>query len=80
MRGKRRRRCSIPPCLKDHVNEFAYPALLAGLNFDFYKHAQGISLRISGYNDKQALLLEELLAVVAAPALTRALSTIFARI
>ena len=25
--------------LKDDVNEFAYPALLAGLNFDFYKHA-----------------------------------------
>jgi len=54
--------------LKDDVNEFAYPALLAGLNFNFYKHAQGISLRITGYNDKQALLLEELLAVVAAPA------------
>jgi len=54
--------------LKDDVNEFAYPALLAGLSFNFYKHAQGISLRITGYNDKQALLLEELLAVVAAPA------------
>lgn len=54
--------------LKDDVNEFAYPALLAGLNFNFYKHAQGISLRITGYNDKQALLLEELFAVVAAPA------------
>lgn len=53
--------------LKDDVNEFAYPALLAGLNFDFYKHAQGISLRITGYNDKQALLLEELLGVVAEP-------------
>jgi insulysin len=54
--------------LKDDVNEFAYPALLSGLSFNFYKHAQGISLRITGYNDKQALLLEELLAVVAEPA------------
>ena len=54
--------------LKDNVNEYAYPALLAGLNFDFYKHAQGISLRITGYNDKQALLLEDLLGVVARPA------------
>ena len=54
--------------LKDDVNEFAYPALLAGLNFEFYKHAQGISLRISGYNDKQALLLQELLGRVADPA------------
>jgi len=53
--------------LKDDVNELAYPALLAGLNFNFYKHAQGISLRVTGYNDKQALLLEELFAVGAAP-------------
>jgi secreted Zn-dependent insulinase-like peptidase len=51
--------------LKDDVNEYAYPALLAGLNFDFYKHAQGISLRITGYSDKQALLLSDLLSVVA---------------
>lgn len=54
--------------LKDDVNEYAYPAMLAGLNFNFYKHAQGISLRVTGYNDKQALLLEELFAVVAEPA------------
>lgn len=53
--------------LKDAVNEFAYPALLAGLNFDLYKHAQGISLRISGYNDRQALLLERILATVQVP-------------
>ena len=54
--------------LTDDVNEYAYPALLAGLDFDFYKHAQGISLRITGYNDKQALLLKELLGVIADPA------------
>ena len=53
--------------LKDQVNEYTYPALLAGLNFSFYKHAQGISLRISGYDDKQAVLLEELLEVMASP-------------
>ncbi len=54
--------------LTDNVNEYTYPALLAGLSFNFYKHAQGISLRITGYNDKQALLLQDLLAVVADPA------------
>ncbi len=48
--------------LMDRVNEYAYPALLAGLNFSIYKHAQGISLRVSGYNDKQAVLLERLLS------------------
>ncbi|MEQ9464338.1 MAG: insulinase family protein [Haliea sp.] len=52
--------------LKDAVTEFAYPAQLAGLNFDVYKHAQGISLRVSGYNDKQLLLLDRLLDVVQA--------------
>lgn len=53
--------------LKDQVNEYTYPALLAGLNFNLYKHAQGISLRVSGYDDKQALLLEDLLKVIAEP-------------
>ncbi|WP_238946712.1 insulinase family protein [Seongchinamella unica] len=53
--------------LKDRVNEFTYPALLAGLNFNLYKHAQGISLRISGYNDKQDVLLDKLLSVMASP-------------
>ncbi len=53
--------------LMDQVNEFAYPARLAGLNFVFYKHGQGISLRVSGYNDKQALLLERLLTDIKEP-------------
>ena len=52
--------------LGDSVNEFAYPAALAGLNFNLYKHAQGISLRISGYDDKQALLLDSLLEAIKA--------------
>jgi insulysin len=54
--------------LKDEINEFAYPALLAGLSFDIYKHAQGISLRVSGYNDKQTVLLREILSVIREPA------------
>jgi len=55
--------------LKDELNEFSYPALLAGLSFNIYKHAQGISLRVSGYNDKQAALLQEILTVIKNPAL-----------
>ncbi|RLA48994.1 MAG: peptidase M16 [Gammaproteobacteria bacterium] len=54
--------------LMDELNEFAYPARLAGLSFNFYKHAQGISLRMSGYNDKQTVLLQQLLAAIARPA------------
>ncbi|MEH6584374.1 MAG: insulinase family protein [Halioglobus sp.] len=52
--------------LIDSVNEYAYPALLAGLNFNLYKHAQGISLRISGYDDKQKVLLDHILEAVQA--------------
>jgi insulysin len=52
--------------LKDAVNELSYPALLAGMSFDLYKHAQGISLRVSGYNDKQMVLLDHILAIDAA--------------
>lgn len=50
----------------DAVNEYTYPALLAGLGFNFYGHAQGISMRVNGYNDKQVLLLESLLDSIAA--------------
>lgn len=53
--------------LKDLVNEYAYPARLAGLNYSLYKHAQGISLRVNGYSDKQFLLLDELLQTIASP-------------
>ncbi|MFT5709843.1 MAG: insulysin [Halioglobus sp.] len=52
--------------LKDSVNEFAYPALLAGLSFNIYKHSQGISLRIGGYDDKQSLLLDRILDTIKA--------------
>lgn len=53
--------------LTDQVTEFAYPAQLAGMSFDFYKHAQGISLRVGGYNDKQVLLLQRLLHSIVDP-------------
>ncbi|MEM6302379.1 MAG: insulinase family protein [Pseudomonadota bacterium] len=51
--------------VKDALNEYTYPALLAGLGFDFYRHSQGISLRLSGYNDKQLVLLDKLLTDIA---------------
>ena len=43
--------------LQDAVNEYTYPAVLAGLNFSIYTHSRGISLKVSGYNDKQLVLL-----------------------
>jgi secreted Zn-dependent insulinase-like peptidase len=47
--------------VSDALNEYTYPALLAGVGFSYYRHAQGIGLRISGYDDKQLRLLEDLL-------------------
>lgn len=57
--------------LTDHVNEFAYPAQLAGMQFSFSKHAQGITLRLAGYTDKQPLLLHQLLEAMASPNFSR---------
>ncbi|MEP1593118.1 MAG: insulinase family protein, partial [Halieaceae bacterium] len=53
--------------INDRVNEFSYPASLAGLNFRIYKHAQGISLRVAGYNDKQQVLLQRLVDTIKQP-------------
>ena len=53
--------------LTDQVNEFAYPAQLAGMSFNFYRNTQGIGLRVGGYSDKQALLLKRLLGSIVEP-------------
>ena len=50
--------------LKDALNEFSYPAYLAGLNYELYNHVRGITLKISGYNDKQPILLESILSTL----------------
>jgi len=47
--------------LKDSLNEFSYPAYLAGLHYELYNHMRGITIKISGYNDKQNALLKKIL-------------------
>lgn len=47
--------------LKDMLNEYSYPAYLAGLQFELYQHMRGITIKISGYNDKQGNLLIKIL-------------------
>ena len=44
-----------------------YPARLAGLNYQLYRHSRGVSVRIQGYEDKQSLLLSLLLDALRAP-------------
>lgn len=53
--------------VKDQINEFAYPATLAGLSFDLYRHVRGFTVKLAGFNDKQPLLLEAVLARLRAP-------------
>lgn len=50
--------------LKDSLNEFSYPAYLAGLNYELYNHIRGVTIKISGYNDKQVVLLDQILSTL----------------
>lgn len=53
--------------VREQLNEFAYPAQLAGLDYSIYRHVRGFSVRISGYDDKQLVLLQRILDTLAAP-------------
>lgn len=53
----------------DQLNETLYDAALAGLSVNLYPHLQGISLKLSGFSDKQPLLLDTLIAAMRNPAL-----------
>ncbi|MEE4190583.1 MAG: insulinase family protein, partial [Halieaceae bacterium] len=52
--------------LRDAVNEYTYPAFLAGLNFGIAANSRGIGLTVSGYNDKQLVLLERIVESIVA--------------
>jgi len=58
--------------VRDQLNEFAYPAQLAGLDYSIYRHVRGFTVQISGYDDKQAVLLERILHTLDAPELDEA--------
>ena len=50
--------------LTDAVNEFTYPAYLAGLNFGVASTDRGLSLNVGGYNDKQMKLLSQIVEAI----------------
>jgi secreted Zn-dependent insulinase-like peptidase len=58
--------------VNDQLNEYYYPAYLAGLKYDLYKHSRGFSVRVSGYNDKQRLLINRIAEALARPEITEA--------
>ena len=53
----------------DALDEFAYPAALAGQSCSLYRHRRGITVRLSGWSDKQDLLLARVVATLRAPPL-----------
>ncbi len=53
--------------VSDSLNEYSYPANLAGVFYGVSRRARGFTIRVGGYNDKQPVLLEAVLeAFVAA--------------
>ena len=53
--------------LNDQLNLVSYPAHLAGLSYSLYRHSRGISIRITGFQDKQAVLLQAILDAIRSP-------------
>ncbi|TNM99655.1 hypothetical protein fugu_012688 [Takifugu bimaculatus] len=51
--------------LKDSLNEYAYAAELAGLNYDLQNTVYGMHLSVKGYNDKQHILLKKIVEKMA---------------
>lgn len=58
--------------VNDQLNAVLYDASLAGLNVSIYPHLRGISMQISGYNDKQPLMLEMLMDTLKSPDINQA--------
>ena len=56
--------------INKQLNSYAYPARLAGLNYSIYATERGISIALSGYDQKQSVLLDEVIAAIKAPEIT----------
>ncbi|WP_299734308.1 insulinase family protein [uncultured Endozoicomonas sp.] len=50
--------------LSRSLNEYGYPAKEAGLNYSITAGRRGVMISLSGYSDKQPLLLEDILEAV----------------
>ncbi len=53
--------------VNDQLTEFSYDADLAGLSYSLYKHIRGFSVRVSGYDDKQAILVRRIVDALRRP-------------
>jgi insulysin len=58
--------------LLDKLNEYLYPAELAGLRFSMVPHSSGFDIAVAGYTDKQNLLVNKILSELTDPVFTEA--------
>lgn len=56
--------------IKKQLNSYAYPAHLAGLNYSVYATERGMSISVSGYDQKQSVLLDRIIAALNTPEIT----------
>ena len=56
--------------LNDHLNAMLYTASLGGLDFAISKRSRGIAFQLTGYSDKQGLLLKAVLDTFRSPLFT----------
>lgn len=47
--------------VEDNLNAYTYPAMLAGLHYGISLGRRGIGISVSGYNDKQQVLIDRIL-------------------
>ncbi|MCP4008950.1 MAG: peptidase M16, partial [Proteobacteria bacterium] len=47
--------------VQESMSAYYYPAYLAGLDYQIYRHSRGLSVRVSGYSAKQSRLLEKII-------------------
>ncbi len=55
--------------VNDELETFTYAADLAGMEYALYKHLRGFTVRFSGYSDKEAMLVERIVASLRSPRL-----------
>lgn len=56
--------------INKQLNSYAYPARLAGLNYSIYPTERGLTISLSGYDQKQSVLLERMTEALKAPEIT----------
>ena len=53
--------------VEDALIEFSYPAALAGHTYLLYRHHRGVTVRLSGWSDKQREVLSRIVSTLRAP-------------